>query len=221
MEDEIDLREYIAVIAKRWRIIIFIGIIAAIIDLYQGGSQPKLYKATATIMPTDSGGGGLGSALSLFGSAGSAGEGKLVPILKSRALAKEVVKIIDINFINHTLANDTQFSAENKIQLLAGELQGALEAKTGTSGLLEITATWKDPKIAAEVANKYVGALGRFLNSRALNINYQLIDPALPPGAPFNKKTRQTTFVSLLIGLFSGTVLAFFLEYWKKIKKQI
>ena len=63
-DDEIDLREYLAVIQKRWKIIVVLAVIGGMIALFNGMSQPKLYKATATLMVTDSGGGGLGAALS-------------------------------------------------------------------------------------------------------------------------------------------------------------
>jgi uncharacterized protein involved in exopolysaccharide biosynthesis len=224
MDDEIDLKEYLAVIVKRWRMIVLIGAVAALIGLYQGMSQPKLYRATATVMPTDSGGGSLGSALSLFGGfsggGGSAGEGKLIPILKSRTLANEVAKSFDINIINPKLASDAKLSEAEKTQALAGSLNGAIEAKMGTSGLLEITATWREPKMAAEIANKYVEGLGRFLNLHALNINYQLIDPAIPTGDPFNKKIGLNAGIGLILGLFLGVFLAFFQEYWERPSKQ-
>ena len=224
MDDEIDLKAYLEVLIKHWRMIVLIGAVAALIGLYQGITQPRLYRATATVMQTDSGGGGLGSALSIFGAfggggAGSAGEGKLIPILKSRTLANEVAKSFDINIINPKLASIAKLSEAEKMQALAGSLNGAMEAKMGTSGLLEITATWRDPKIAAEIANKYVEGLGRFLNLHALNINYQLIDSAIPSGVPNNKKTKEKTGMGLILGLFLGVLMAFFKEYWEKTQK--
>lgn len=223
MEDEIDLKQYLDVIIKHWKIIALVGVIAASIGLYQGVKQPKLYKATATIMVTDSGGGGLGSALSamsfLGGGGASGGEGKLTPILKSRALAKEVAKSLDLNILDPKLANNLELTQEEKMQAFASRLNGAVEAKMGTSGLFEISMTWNNPKMAAELANKYVEGLGRFLNSHALNINFQSIDPALPPQGAFNRNPKQNALVGLGIGLFAGALMAFSLEYWLKIKK--
>lgn len=223
MEDEIDLKVYLDVIIKRWRMIALIGVLAASIGLYQGMRQPKLYKATATVMPTDSGGGGL--AMSFFGAFGggasAAGSDKLVPILKSRVLAIEVAKSIDLILINPKLVSNSKLSEEEKARVLAGSLNGAIEAKTGSSGLFEITATWNDPNIAALVANKYVEGLGKFLNAHALNINYQLIDPAIPPLAPINKNAKQMAGMGFGVGLFLGVFVAFLKEYWEKIDRRI
>lgn len=222
-DDEIDLREYLAVIQKRWKMIVLFAVAAALIVFVNAYTQPKLYKATATLMVTDSSGGGLGTALSAFsflgGGGAAGGEGKLTPILKSRALAKEVAKDLDMDLFFPKLDSNTQLSAEEKLLSMAGALNGAVDAKMGTSGLFEITVTWDDPIIAAELANKYVESLGRFLNARALNINFQSIDPALPPQGAFNRNPKQKALVGLAIGLFAGPFMAFFLEYLDKLKR--
>ena len=226
MEDEIDLREYLAVIQKRWKMVVVFAVVAASIAFYNAYSQPKLYKATATLMVTDSGGGGLGSALSAFamfggggGGALGGGEGRLTPILKSRALAKEVAKSVDFDLIIPQNESEAKLTTEEKLLSTAGALQGAVDAKTGTSGLFEVSITWKDPIIAAELANKYVEGLGKFLNSHALNVNFQMIDPALAPQGAINRNPKQQALIGLAIGLFIGIFVAFFLEYLEKLKK--
>ena len=159
------------------------------------------------------------SALPFLGGGGATGgEGKLTPILKSRALAKEIAKNLDMGLFFPKLESNTQLSSEEKFSSMVGALSGAVEAKMGTSGLFEISMTWSDPKIAAELANKYVEGLGRFLSSRALNINFQSIDPAVPPKSAFNRNTKQKALIGLAVGLFAGVFAAFFLEYINKLK---
>ena len=63
MDDEINLLDYWRVVVKRRKLIISLTLICAIIALINSLMQPKLYKATANIMPVDSGGGGLSAAL--------------------------------------------------------------------------------------------------------------------------------------------------------------
>lgn len=222
MEDEIDLREYLAVIQKRWKMVVFFAVVSGLIAFYNAYSQPKLYKATATLMVTDSGGGGLGSALSslsfLGGGGGGGGEGKLTPILKSRALAKEVAKSLELELVFPKLGG-TKLTNDEKLLSAAGALQGAVDAKMGASGLFEVSVTWQDPEIAAELANKYVEGLGRFLNYRAFNINFQMIDPAVAPGGAFNRNPKQQALPGLAIGLFAGIFAAFLLEYFGKSKR--
>lgn len=222
MEDEIDLKEYLAVIQKRWKLIVVLAVVFGLAGLYKGYSVPKMYQATATIMTTDSGGGGLGSALSALsflggGGGGGGGDSKLTAIIKSRALATEVARGIKIEVDFPKIAGNTKLTAEDKLQAVVGALNGSIDGKTGKSGLFEITAIWNDPKMAADVANKYIEGLGRFLNARAFNINFQIIDPAIPPDRPFNKNTKQSALMGMGIGLFVGIFIAFGLEYLGKI----
>ncbi len=48
MEDEIDLREYIAVLIKYWRIIIGVALLAAIVAFAVSSFLPRVYEATAS-----------------------------------------------------------------------------------------------------------------------------------------------------------------------------
>ncbi|MFA6549217.1 MAG: Wzz/FepE/Etk N-terminal domain-containing protein [Candidatus Margulisiibacteriota bacterium] len=226
MEDEINLREYIAVIQKRWKLIALLAIICAIVVLFNGLSQPKLYKATATLMLTDSSGGGLASALSslsfLGGGGGAAGGSSalLPPILKSQALAKEIAKSLDLKLMLPKIAEDIKLSDEEKIRLAAGKISGKVDGLMGKSGFFEVTGTWNDPQISAYLTNKYVEGLGRFLNARAISINFQLIDPAEPPGGPFNRDLKKSLMTGLMVGVFAGVFISFALEYLSKIYRR-
>ena len=219
MEDEIDLREYLAVIQKRWKLIAVLAVVCAVVALFNGLSQPKLYKATATLMPTDSSGGGLASALSSLsflgggGGAAAGSTGMLPPILKSQALAKEIAKSLDLNLVLPKIANDITLSDEEKLRLVAGRISGKVDGVMGKSGFFEVTGTWNDPKIAAYLTNKYIEGLGRFLNARAISINFQMIDPAEPPHKPFNHNMIKNVLVGLLIGILAGVFMSFAFEY--------
>ena len=224
MEDEINLLDYIRVINKRKWLIISLCIVSALLTLIFSLSQNKMYRATATIMSTESGGGGLSAALSampfLGGGGGSGAENKLIPILKSKTLAKNVVA--DFNLMEVAYKGKVpRVSSEQKLEGAGGILQGAIDAKTSSSGLLEISIIWTDPKIAAEIANNYISELGKFLNSRSLNVNFQVIDPAVPPLQKFKPKTVQNVLISAVLGIFIGIFIAFFMEYLDNIKNQV
>ena len=62
MEDEINLLDYWRVVVKRRWLIVGLALVCAFSVLAYSLMQPRLYKATATIMPVDTGGGGLASA---------------------------------------------------------------------------------------------------------------------------------------------------------------
>lgn len=224
MEDEIDLREYLSVIQKRWKLIAVFAVICAVVALFNGLSQPKLYKATATLMPTDSGGGALASAFSGLSFLGGGGAGtstdKLVPMLKSQAIAKEVAKNLDIKLMFPGIANDSKLSDEERIRAVAGKIAGKVEGMMGKTGFFEVTGTWDDPQLVAYITNKYIEGLGRFLNAHAISINFQLIDPAEPPGGPFNRDPKKSLMTGLMVGVFAGVFIAFAMEYWEKTRKR-
>jgi uncharacterized protein involved in exopolysaccharide biosynthesis len=215
MEDEIDLKEYLTVILKHWKLVVIIALISAGIAFVQSIRQPKLYRATATIMIVDSGGGGLASALSampfLSGGGLGGGEAKLTPILQSLALAKQVAKNLDKQKYFPQLYLNNKLSDEQRENIIAGSLQGAVEEKS--QSLYNVSIVWQNPEHAAELANIYVEELGKFLNTRGLNINFQSIDPAIPPDTPFNNKINSKIGIGFGVGSVIGCFMAFFLEF--------
>ncbi len=54
--------------------------------------------------------------------------------------------------------------------------------KKGRAGTIAITVEWKDPKLAADMANVYVATLAEFMKDKPLNTMVQLIDRAVPAG---------------------------------------
>ncbi|PIS28913.1 hypothetical protein COT42_06665 [Candidatus Saganbacteria bacterium CG08_land_8_20_14_0_20_45_16] len=219
MDDEINLLEYWQVIVKRKWLIIGLAFVCAFVALVYSLIEPKMYKATATLMLVDSGRGGLGSALSALsflggGSGAGGGASQLLPIVRSRALAEQVAEQIDRQKYFSKLLSNKKMTPDKIEQAIVSSLRGAIEAKS--ADLFELSIVWPEPLPAAELANIYVENLGRFLNSRSLNTNFQVIDPAVEPDAPFNKKTKLNAMIGLVLGLFIGIFIAFFMEYIEK-----
>ena len=53
MEDEIDLREYIAVLIKYWRWIVAASVLAAVVAFVVSSFLPRTYEATASVLMTN------------------------------------------------------------------------------------------------------------------------------------------------------------------------
>ena len=219
MDDEINLLDYWRVIVRRKTLIVGLTLICAFLALVFSLTQPKLYKATVTIMPVDTGSGGLASALAavpfLAVGGSSGGEAKLMPILESNSLATGVAQGLDINLYLPKLAKDDKMTVAEKTRSFANCLRQAVEAKS-RAGLLNVSIIWPKPEQAAFLANRYVEQLGKFLNNRSLNVNFQTIDLAVSPMAKFKPRTKLNTIVGLVLGLFIGIFVAIFLEYLKK-----
>ncbi|MFA5839242.1 MAG: Wzz/FepE/Etk N-terminal domain-containing protein [Candidatus Margulisiibacteriota bacterium] len=203
MEDEINLLDYWRVIQNYRKMILSIVIIFGLFSLIYSYLQPKLYKASSTILLVDTGTGGLASALAAvpFLSGGMSGAGsdlKIIPILKSATLAKSV----------STATNIKSYE----------KLMSAVDAERDISGLLTIFVEWPNPNEAAIIANAYVEQLGKFLNNRSLNINYLAIDQAIAPKNIFKPKIKQDFIIACIAGLFFAVSLSFFLNFVEKSK---
>lgn len=206
----------------KWKwLIVGLAVVVAFGALIHGLRQPKLYKATATLMSVDGGGGGLMSALSAvpFFGGGGGSEGKLIPILKSYSLAQQVAQGADLQEYFPRLAQNKDLNDEQKLQSVAAALRGGVKPQN-KDGLLHVSVIWSDPEAAAKFANLYVKHLGKFLNQRSLNVNFHVIDSAVVPSASFNKRgAKKSVMIGAGIGLFCGVFLAFFFDYLQKIRK--
>ena len=159
----INLLDYLEVIAKRWRMIAKVTIVAFVLSIAIALMLPKIYSSTALILPPqqDSGLMGMMSALS-GGMAGLAGDllGKgttadlYVGILNSRAVKDALIdrfKLMEAYEQKYRL--DTYKALEKKAAISAGK----------KDGIISITVEDKDPKLAADLANAYAEELGKLM----------------------------------------------------------
>jgi uncharacterized protein involved in exopolysaccharide biosynthesis len=222
MEENINLLEYLQIVYRRKWIVVGLALAFVFTSLVYSLNQPKLYRATGTIMLADGGGGGLASALGvasfLGGTAASGGEAKLSAILSSATLAKQVAQNLKPREYFPRLAQGPALS-EKELLEAADILRGSIKSASMDS-LMHISVVWTDPEKAAYLANLYVKQLGLFLNERALNVNFQTIDPAIAPESRFSPKIRVNVMFGGILGLFSGISLAFFLEFLRFLKKK-
>jgi len=165
------------VIMKRWRIIAGIFgisvVTAAIISLL----MTPIYQAKTTIMPVESSGGNLSSALQNLGSLpfvggmvpgiGGASATKLVAVLKSRTLAEDVIHALNLTRIFFKDKKDKPPSLEDAVESLT-DITKIADDKKG--GVISISVEYKDPKIAADIANHYTTVLQKFINENTLSM---------------------------------------------------
>ena len=163
-EDEINLLDYWRVIWKyKWLIGILCStsVVAAMIF---GMLSPKIYGSTTTIIiPNESGGGGLLSAIGASGIARQITGASLpsftpnrdifISILKSRTLAQTLVE--KFNLKDHYKA----LQIENAINAI----KGATNVSLSKEGVIEIRVEDVDPKMAADLANGYPDHLDRLM----------------------------------------------------------
>ena len=176
-EDEINLLDYWQVIRKRWRIIAGIFgvsvVTAAIVSLL----MTPIYQAKATIMPVESSGGRLSGALQnlssipfvggiLPGSGGTSAT-KLVAILNSRTLAEDIIQSFNLMKVIFEVKEEKPPTLQDAARSLMGMTKITDNKK---DGVISISVEYKNPKIAADIANHYTTVLQKFLNENALSL---------------------------------------------------
>jgi len=158
MEDEINLLEYLLVLAKNWRLIVKVTAAAFVLSCGISLLLPNIYLATTTLMPPNEskGGlsamlGGMGDLAALAGISGGGGGGDLyVGMLKSRTLADA---IIDRFKLMEVYEQDYRVKMYEKLDSLVSISLGKKD------GIISVSAEDEEPKRAAAIANAYVEEL--------------------------------------------------------------
>ncbi|KAF0135285.1 MAG: lipopolysaccharide biosynthesis protein [Candidatus Saganbacteria bacterium] len=219
MDDEINLVDYIKIISKRKLLISCFIIFSVVFSYIQVIRVPKMYKAEVSFLSMGSSAGGLAAfAASSFGGGGAVGGTSIEEILKSRAMAKLIAQNNDLKKIIFKNKWDSKNNLWIGEEPTLDDVSSALKSGLESGDDKKIVAVSTDPEIAAIVANAYAKGLIAFLNQKAIGINLQVLDEAVPPQTPANKDIKTNIFVGALMGLFIGVLLAFFLEYFENIR---
>ncbi len=228
-EPEISLLDYWKVLWRRKTLIIGLFTVVVVVTMIMSLLSPKYYKSEAVIITASPEMGGLGTALSSIPLAGmvasslgglSTPADKILVFLKSRTIAEMVIKRFDLMHLFYKNDWDAAKASwknpenpprmEDAVKYLTKNV--AAFKKDNKSGSITITVEWKDPKLAAEMANYYVVALTEFLKDKSINTTIQVVDQAIPAERRSKPKIKLNMalagFLSLLIGVF----IVFFLE---------
>lgn len=232
--DEINLLEYWNVLWRKKWLIIFLCSVAVVATTIMSFYSPKYFKSETVIMSSATESGGLGAALSgmplaaaLTGAAGiQTPADKIMVILKSRTIAEAVIKRFDLMKVFYEEKWDPVKRAwknPEKRPLMADAVKMLSKSVTKFSkskeGAVTISVEWKDPALAAEMANYYINVLSGFLNEKSININIQVVDRAIPAERKSRPVIRKNMMLAGLMSLFIGVFLAFFLEFLSKQKQ--
>ena len=232
-DDEINLADYWDVLRRRKTMILSLCVVSVLATMIVSLLLPKYYQSQAMILAVAPESGGLGAALSanplagaLTGSLGglSTPVDRLLVFLKSRTIAEMVIKRFDLLRVFNEHKWDTAKEAWKDPQdppLLEDAVKKlgscVTSFKKGKEGTIAITVEWKDPKLAAEIANYYVAALTEFMKDKSVNTTVQIIDRAVPAGKKSSPKITWNMITAGLISLMIGVFIAFFLE--KRVKR--
>ncbi len=234
-EYEINLLDYWSVLWHRKVMIILICCVAVATTMVISIRSPKFYKSETMFISTGSEAGGLASALSALPFAGALGVGagiqspadKLVMLLNSRTISEDIIRKFDLMKVFYDKQWDSEKGAwinpnkhpylEDAVNYLVKDVVKFTKSKEGA---ITISVEWKDPKLAAEIANYYVYALTEFLKDKSINITVQVVDRAVPAERKYRPKTSLNMMFAGITSLFISIFFAFFLEFLAKHKKR-
>lgn len=181
-DDEINLLDCYRVIKKRRKLVAIIVGAATIVSVIYSLLAAKIYRSEAVIMPLGSGGGGVlaqmaaqFSGLPFMGALGGMADTKtqqFMTLLESRTLAEKIIEryglmkvIFEDEWDNKNNRWEDQEEAptmEEAVYRLKKRYMKFEDDKK--SGIITISADFKDPLLAAEVVNGYLAGLREFIN---------------------------------------------------------
>ncbi len=218
-DQEPTLADYARVVwGGRWLIVTLVTV-AAMAALAASLSMPKTFTAQTTIMPLgQERAGGLASALS--GSLGGAlglenPNEKLVAVLQSRRVAGMVVDELGLEAVL-AQATGKRPTRDEAIETLQ---KSVLKVSGLGRGIITVRAQWRDPALAAAIANAAVSSAGRFLNERSISMNFQILDEAVPPLKPSGPRVRLNVALASILSAFVALFIVFVREYIKGVRE--
>jgi tyrosine-protein kinase Etk/Wzc len=168
-EDEINLIDLLLVLFKRKKMILWLVFAAILISIIVSLILPKMYTATARILPPQESNSGLSGLLSQTGGAlgglassfigGESSADLYVGILESRSVADVLIKKFDLKKLYEAKYLEDVYRKLDK--------RTAIQVSRKTQ-IIDVAVEDRDPQRAADMANTFVDALDRI--NRMVNI---------------------------------------------------
>lgn len=195
MEEEISLVEIGQVLIKRWKLLVFLPLLAATIaygiSVYTFDPE---YVSTSTliVMPftEDTGGSGI--------------------VRHDVDSTRQVVESCKELTLRHDSMQ--RIIGELNLPYSAGILRGKLEIDV-RSDVTSVKATDKDPQMAYLLANHVTGILMEYITGTARLQNVQMLNPAQVPSSPDNQRFNLNVAVAFVLALMISVALAFLFEH--------
>ena len=205
MNKENTPRDMLAVIVMSRKMLVAFFVVAILLAVLLFFITPKAYTATTTILPVAGANTGMadflsGTSLAMLANSETKANVILVA-LESQSLAEEVVT-------KNKLAglilgrSGGQISEDYNLKAAALLNSRVMSVFVTRNGAIEISATLANQDKVADLANSYVDELSVFLNKRAINMNYVVIDRAHRP--------EKASSPDLMLNLFKSLAIAFF-----------
>ena len=196
--DEIDLREYVAVVRKHYKLIIKITLGFTILALLVSFVLPSVYEGKTTILIRNSSSSssslsqysGLASLVGVKLPGAAVTSDDLIDVLQSNSVAEKVLDDLDLV---HRIKGWDSTNLERQ-QLVDRVKKMIRKPKKPNGSVMEFIASANDAQLAADLANEYVIALSYYwniLNITEAQAKIKYITEALPSVNTDLKKIEQ------------------------------
>jgi len=166
-DDEINLLDLLIVLGKHKKMIVGVTFFVALLAIGSSLLMPKIYTATARILPPQQSQSSATALLNqLGGLAGMAGSSLgiknpndlYVAMLESRSLMEKIVKRFDLQKV---------YEQETMTDTLK-VLENSTAFNSGKDGVISVEVSDKDPQLAANIANAFIEELNTLMQTYSL-----------------------------------------------------
>lgn len=162
--DVINLFDYLEVIAKRWRMIVMVTLVAAVVSVAYGLMLPNIYTAKAKILPPQQQSGLLSAAM-MQGALAAIGGDSMIGESKNAKLYSEMLKIESIqNAIIERFKLHEVYKKKYRDDIYK-MLGKNVTITAGKEGIITIAVDDKDPNRSSDMANAFVDELKKMTSS--------------------------------------------------------
>jgi len=200
MEEEIDLRQYLEVLRKRWVIVVILPLIAALTSGVISFFMLKpVYQASTTLIVGEK----------------ASDPGKIADqmldnnvLLANQQLAKTYATIAQSRTVEGNVIKDLDLPIT--IEGLDSEIS---ISQVKTTEILDITVTNSNPELAARIADKMAEEFSKTVIQIKKVDSVGILDKAVIPTSPVKPNKKLNVMIAFVVGLMAAVGLVFLLEY--------
>jgi len=166
-DDELSLLDMASMVWRRWRLVVAVCAVAAIVTFAVSKLMPKFYESTATVVaPKEGSGNSLLSGLAAYGLIQQV-PGLSIPTLPSFTPNRDLlVGVLKSRTIGQAIVDKFELRARYRARYLDDaitDLKNATTISVSREGVISVKVEDRDPTLAAAMANHYVELLDQFV----------------------------------------------------------
>lgn len=194
MSEELSLRDAVAIVRVRWKVVLMTVVAAVALAVALTAAQPKRYESTTVLIAGQ-----------------SQGIADLSSALQVNQVAQSLGRLITDRIVVEQAARDVGY--EGSIGDLLDNVSANVPAETQA---IELTVVDTNPRRAARLANSIASRFSKLVDEKASDdstLSAVVWQPAVEATTPSSPNPRRNVALALLLGLALGIGLSFIREH--------